>query len=213
MKTKTTIMFTMMSLLMASSFAQKPKPSFAVSAGISSAYYYVDGDVNSSSDFKTGLSTGVSARIPTGQHWGVEPGLFFVQKGGVENVEGMSAKTTLNYLEMPVDMYYTKRNRFFFGFGPSFAFALSGKAKLNDGSGEQSIDLKFGSNEEDDLKSLDAGLNLVGGYRFANSMFVSVNVNSSVSNLSNEPGTQFNNAYLGIRLGYMFGNKTTKEAN
>jgi hypothetical protein len=60
---------------------------------------------------------------------------------------------------------------------------------------------------------LDAGLNLVGGYRFANSMFVSVNVNSSVSNLSNEPGTQFNNAYLGIRLGYMFGNKTTKEAN
>lgn len=66
-----------------------------------------DFDESSSSDLKTGANVGVTLRLPTGKHWAVEPGLFYVQKGGVEKVtEGgdgsIKFTTSLNYLELPL---------------------------------------------------------------------------------------------------------------
>src|SRR6516225_7874994 len=71
-----------------SEHAQKPAPSFTISAGISSAAYMSDDEYGKSytSDFKTGFCGGVTLRLHTGVHWAVEPGLFYVQKGGKENV-------------------------------------------------------------------------------------------------------------------------------
>src|SRR5215813_9565843 len=154
MKTKMFItMLAMAMLITGPAFSQKPSPAFTISAGISSALYYTD-DYNSessSSDLKTGANAGITYRLFTGKHWAVEPGLFYVQKGGVEthSVEGGSVpvkfKTSLNYLEVPVDMFYSKRNRFFWGFGPAMALGLSGKIKAED----QSVKIKFGSNTDD----------------------------------------------------------------
>jgi hypothetical protein len=100
-------------------------------------------------------------------------------------------------------MFYSKRNRFFWGFGPTFGLGLSGKIKAEG----ESVDLKFGSNPEDDLKSLDIGLNLMGGFQFKNNLFIALNVDTGLSNLSNDDSYNYSNGYFGIRLGYLFAKK------
>ncbi len=202
-------------LFIGSAYSQKKNASFSVSAGISSAFYFTDANGSSSSDFKTGFDGGISARFPTGKYWGIEPGLFFVQKGGIENLEDgtnvtVKATTTLNYLELPVDMCYSKRNRFFFGFGPNFGFALSGKTKFENGSDAESISLKFGNSIDDDLKGFELGANLLGGFQLRNALFIAVNINTGLNNLSNDNEFNYNNGYMGIRLGYTFGKKQAK---
>src|SRR4051794_1690914 len=80
------------------------KTSFELSAGISSAFYSMDENANETSDFKTGFAGGLAVNFKTGQHWGIQPGLTYVQKGGVETEMNSHIKyyTTLNYLELPV---------------------------------------------------------------------------------------------------------------
>src|SRR5262249_8808664 len=149
MKTRTFILQTLFCAIIFSAHAQKQKPSFTISAGITSAHYSSDNDLDesSTSDLKTGANAGVTLRLPTGKHWAVEPGLFYVQKGGVEKITdgsdgSIKLSTSLNYLELPVNMFYSKRNRFFWGFGPTFGLGLSGKIKAE----EKSQKIKFGSN-------------------------------------------------------------------
>jgi len=212
MKSNTLFLQILFAGVIFSAQAQKPKPSFTVSAGISSAMYFTDDDYGDSysSDLHTGAYGGFTARIPTGIHWALEPGLFYVQKGGVETVtdyQTVKVKTSLNYLELPVNMYYSKRNRFFITFGPAFGFALSGQIKAED----ESVKLKFGSGAEDDLKSFEIGLNFTAGYQFKNNLFLAVSSGSGISDLSNDDSYSFSNGYLGFRLGYVFAKKA--EAN
>ena len=207
MKTKTFVLHAAFLLIICSGFAQNKKPIAAISAGISSAYYSTDDDNSNSSDFMTGVSAGFSLRFPTSPHWAINPGLFFVQKGGVETFENIKFTTTLNYVEVPVNIYYSKRNRFFWGFGPSFALGLSGKIKAE----SESVKINFGSNSEDDLKRFEAGLNLMSGFRFQNNLFIEINLNSTYNNLSNDDESKFFNNYLGIRLGYFFPNKIKEQ--
>jgi hypothetical protein len=187
---------------------------FAVSAGLSPALYYTSDDYSnesSSSDFKAGFCAGVNVHIEIGKHFAFEPGVSFVQKGGIEtdNTAGSNFKSTvtLNYLEFPLDFIYSRRNRFYFGIGPSIDLGMSGKVKLSEDGNDETSDIKFGSGENDNLKSFDAGINLLAGFHFKNGLFVATNINSSFINLSNDNTAKFYNAYWGIKLGYMFGSK------
>lgn len=187
------------------------KTSFELEAGISSAFYSMDSKSNNTSDFKTGFTVGFAVNLKTGVHWGIQPGLSFVQKGGVETEINSNIKysTTLNYIELPVNMTYSKRDRWFFGFGPFAAYALSGKMKAKGGmNGEE--DIKFG-NGIDELKPFDAGVNLLAGYRLQSKVFFSLNISTSLNNLSNDDQYYFSNAYAGIKIGYVFPNRKTKK--
>lgn len=187
------------------------KTSFELSAGISSAFYSMDSKANNNSDFKTGFTGGLAVNFKTGLHWGIQPGLSFVQKGGVETESNSNIKysTTLNYLELPVNMTYSKHDRWFFGFGPFAAYGLSGKMKAKGGmNGEEEI--KFG-NGVDELKPFDAGANLLVGYRLPSKVFFSLNISTSLSNISNDDLYYFSNAYAGIKVGYAFPGKKTKK--
>jgi len=208
MKTKTFILQTLFCVIIFSAHAQKPKPSFTISAGISSAMYSSDDDFDesSSSDLRTGANAGITLRLPTGKHWAVEPGLFYVQKGGVEKItdggdNSIKFTTSLNYLELPVNMFYSKRNRFFWGFGPSFGLGLSGKIKAE----EESQKVKFGS--DGDLKSFEIGVGGMGGFQFRSNIFIALNINSGLNDLSTDDSYEFMNGYMGIRLGYVFAKK------
>jgi len=206
MKTKLFILQVLFVTCTLSSFAQKPKPVFSISAGISNAMYFTDDDYgeDNSSDIMVGPMAGVTYRIPFSKGWAVQPGLFYVQKGGVEDLSGygesVKFKTSLNYLEMPLDIYYSKRNRFFFGFGPSFGLGLSGKMKA-EGESEK---ISFGSGEENDLKSFEVGIDLLGGFQFKNNLFIAVNINTGLNNLATDDTYKYMNGYMGIRLGYVF---------
>jgi len=205
MKPKAIFLQIVFAILVISSQAQKPKSSFTVSGGISSALYSSDDDYSESysSDLHTGAYSGISIRMPTGIHWAFEPGLFYVQKGGIEHDNGADVKTSLNYLEIPLNMFYSKRNRFFFDFGPTLGFGLSGKIEAYG----ESAKINFGTGSEDDLQTLEFGLNFTAGFQFKNNLFIAVNSNAGINDLSNDDTYSFSNSYLGIRLGYVFTRK------
>ncbi|QEC68246.1 PorT family protein [Panacibacter ginsenosidivorans] len=211
MKTLKSILIILLLVFAGNSMAQTK---FAVWAGLSPSFYYTSDDYynqSSSADFKAGFCAGINVHIAMGKHFAFEPGLSFVQKGGIEtdNTTGTEFKSTLtlNYLELPLDFIYSRRNRFYFGIGPSLDFGISGKDKLSAGNEHTTMDIKFGSGDNDDLKSFDAGVDLLAGFRFKNGLFVATNINTGFVNLSNDNTSKFYNAYWGIKLGYVFGNK------
>ena len=211
MKTFKSILIILLTVLTSNIIAQTK---FAVSAGISPAFYYTNDDYydqSSSSDFKAGFCAGVNVHITMGKHFAFEPGVSFVQKGGIETDNSMNnhlkSTLTLNYIEVPLDFIYSKRNRFYFGIGPSLDFAMSGKVKISGDVIPENHNIKFGNSSEDDLKGFDAGISLLAGFHFKNGLFVATNINTGIINLSTDNSAKFYNAYWGIKLGYTFGNK------
>jgi hypothetical protein len=95
-------------------------------------------------------------------------------------LEGFSAN--INYLELPLNLVYKPMlgsGKLIAGFGPYFGYAISGKYKYNDNS----EDIKFGNNAEDDLKPLDIGANLLFGYEFMSKISIQMNAQLGLVNL------------------------------
>ena len=181
------------------------KVSYELSAGISSAFFYVDeNDKCEMSDSKTGFAGGLAVNFKISKRWAVQPGLSYVQKGGVEKQdEGATEYSTrLNYIELPVNMVHSKRDRFFFGFGSFAAYGLSGKMKAKGNAGDE-VKIKFGNSVEE-LKPFDAGINFLIGYRFASGIFFSMNIANSLNNISNNDLHYLSNGHVGIKAGYSF---------
>ena len=182
---------------------------FGATVGASFASYKVkSGDVSAASDVKPGFSAGLSSFIVLNKNFSFQPSLNFVQKGGTfkDPSESTSNKSTFDYLELPLNFIYNTHSvagKFFIGAGPSFDIGLSGRYKIT-GMYEESGSVHFGNSENDDLKRLGVGLNLLAGYAFKSGMLISGNYNFSLSNLSNESEASLHNRYFGIRLGYLF---------
>jgi len=149
--------------------------------------------------------------IGLGQHFSFQPALNYIQKGGVLKEEGITDKTTLNYLELPLNFVYNThslKGKFFIGAGPSLSIGLSGKDKWDDGSNIEPTDIKFGSGEDDDFKPFEAGINFLTGYQCKSGFLIAANYNLGLSNIANsDEGPKYHNRYFGIRIGYMFGSK------
>lgn len=199
-------------LLSISSFAQKAKSAFGINAGATFASYKVKSqDISLTSKTKVGFTAGVTASLPLGQSVSFRPSLNYTQKGGTYKQEGYSDKTTLNYLELPLNIVYNTHSatgKFFIGAGPSLSFGLSGKDKYEGEGQSVKSDIKFGSEDNDDLKALDAGVNFLAGYQFAGGFFIAANYYAGLSNLAITAGSEdgkMHNRYFGARLGVMFG--------
>jgi hypothetical protein len=184
---------------------QAQKVSYELSAGISSAYFYIDeNDKCEMSDSKTGFAGGFAVNFKVGKCLAIQPGLSYVQKGGVEKQDEGATEysTTLNYIELPVNFVFSKRDRFFWGFGSFAGYGLSGKMKAKSNSSD-AVKIKFG-NDVQELKPFDAGVNFLIGYRFPGGIFFSLNFANSVSNISNDDLHYLSNGYVGIKAGYSF---------
>ncbi len=194
---------------------QNQKSSFGITAGATFATYKAKSDYASiTSKTKTGFTVGISPSFAMGQHFSFWPALNYVQKGGTFKDDYSNDKTTLNYLELPLNFVYnttSSKGKFFVGAGPSFSMGLSGKDKWeSDGGGSGSDDIKFGSSDDDDLKPFEMGINFLAGYEFKGGFLVTANYNAGVSNIANgmegSDGTM-HNRYFGVRIGYMFPGK------
>jgi hypothetical protein len=211
MKKKPMLTGIILIILMQPAHLYAQKTTFALSGGYCTAFYFTKSDGSAESDFNNGLFTGANLRLAMGKHWHFEPGLFFAQKGGVEKVDASvygsyKSIVKLNYLEVPVNFVYSKRDYFFFGFGPSVGFALSGKQKLKYDSGKETYKIDFGSSTDDDLKGVDAGLTLLIGWHW-NGLFSLININTSFNNISNDRSQYFSNNYMCLGFGYRFSGK------
>jgi hypothetical protein len=196
-------------------FSQK-KIMYQISAGMNSSMVKSETD-NEKTNSKSilGFAAGITAKLPVGNHFTIEPGLNFLQKGGKDKQDQYTANVTLDYLEMPVNLVYNtggKSGKFFIGAGPSIAYAVFGKVKAENGGVAASVKLKFGNGPDDDLKPMDLGANFITGYRLWNGIVFGANYNIGLSNLMTDAqGGKWNNYYFGLRLGYEFGGKKKAE--
>lgn len=172
---------------------------------------------------KPGFHFGLTAEFPVKEMASFETGLLFSTKGTKveENVYGIEneAKMNLNYLEIPLTakVYFSKGNKRVFGlFGPYFGYGLSGKTTFKHTSGgvidtendTETEDIKWGSDEGDDLKRLDFGLTAGVGID-ANPFQAGLTYSYGLANIYSDTdgGMKVNNKVVGLYIGMKFGTK------
>ena len=198
------------------------KITYAASAGVSYANTFIRvKDLNNKwlapegLGSKIGFMGGISANIPFSKLFSFQPGINYLQKGFKREEEGVKTALKLDYIEVPLNIMFNTRNKdndrkaddFFFGIGPSIAFGTSGKVEFRDDTSQVSENVKFGSGDDDHIKRVDLGANIVMGCMFFNNFFFSINYNMGLSNLSGEKDIRWKNNYLGFKVGYSFGGK------
>lgn len=205
-------------LMPAINFVTAQQARFGFTGGVTLAKVAIKSDGTTfSTSSKPGFTVGAVLDVPVTEHISLLTGINFTQKGSKESEyddfsgTSYSYSTTLNYLELPLNLLYNTRanaGNFFLGAGPAINIGISGKEKYTENGVSESSKLKFGSGEEADLKRLDLSVNFMAGYEFKNGVTVSLNYNTGITNISAsaEGGTARNN-YFGFRLGYMLSNK------
>jgi hypothetical protein len=186
---------------------------FGITAGATFANYNVNVTGGSITEkTRMGITFGVLGDIPLGKNFSFQPAINYVQKGAkndtTEDGSTINAQTIVNSIEVPLNLVFNARStsgNFFIGAGPSFAYAISGKYKLTDGTNSISSDAKFGNTADDDLRSMDIGANFVAGYCFNNGLMLSANYNTGFSNLMPVASEgSIKSHYFGIKAGFLF---------
>ena len=206
--------------LLFSSIARSQEVRFGATAGATFSNFHAEmGDESYTGKSKPGFTAGILVDIPMSKQFSFQPALNYVQKGSKdENTESgytYKVKTTLNYLELPLNVLYNTRGskgNFFIGAGPSLSIGLSGKSSEELAGEKSSEKIKFGNSDDDDLKSIDCGTNILAGYETKSGFLVSANYYHGLSNLMPDytHESKFNNKYFGMKVGYMFGGKGKK---
>jgi predicted porin len=208
MKKQILLMTAMVFLFNFSLLAQKFRFGIQAGATLSNMSVKIE-DLKLPSDMKFGFTAGLLFDLPVNEHFIFQPAVNFVQKGLNTSDGDYSSHTTLNYVEAPLNFLYRQNasKGFFAGAGPSIGFGISGKTK--DDTGEE--DVHFGSNpDEDDLKAMDFGANIIAGYLFGNGLQVSGAFNQSFSNLAigeDASDIKIKNKYFSVSVGYFFNRK------
>ncbi len=114
-------------------------------------------------------------------------------------------KISLTRISIPVPIMYShvfgNNSTIFAGLGPNFMYNLAGKYKY---LGE-STDIEFGSGEED-VKRLDIGVQIKGGFQFPVGIALSTFINIGTTNLNNYDDYKLRSLdAFGFSVGYMFG--------
>ena len=172
-------------------------------------------------DHKTshrGLQVGVSFQAGITSKISLLPELYFMVKGGQIYADPqIASKTTLRFytLELPVLARF-HFGKFHVNAGPSLAYNLSGRRKM-EGS---STALSF-NNSSEGFRRLDAGVQIGGGYRFKikqKNLVLDLRYARGLTNVSR--GQEMYNRYLTISLQVInpwkinpFGEKKSRESN
>lgn len=165
-------------------------------------------DVKEDGKTLSGIGFGAFAEFSVSKNFVIQPQVNYNRKGIAIAHAGHSDKLIFNVLDIPVNALYRSNNGFFIGGGPNLGFNLSGGLRSHDDPSENE-DFSFGKNE-DQIKRMDFGVNLLTGYEFKNGLFVSANYLKGLTNLSNAPAETWRNNVLNISLGYSFGSAKKK---
>lgn len=145
---------------------------FGIKGGYNSAAITTDEDGSKSKSLST-FNAGVVADIGITDMFSVRTGLDLQGKGTRWDFAGGTAKLNPLYLELPVTFTANfplgATTDLYAGAGPFVGVGVGGKLKTNGtvwgvADGDRSIN--FGNDNGDDLKRVDAGLNVAGGLKF-----------------------------------------------
>ena len=154
------------------------------------------------------VSAGFFADIKIAPKWSIQPGLMYAGKGGkTRDKESNSTYTTnLNYLEIPVNVVYhspVKSGEIWLGAGPYFAYGLSAKETLKEGTNSISVDIDFGS-AQDEYKPTDAGITFMAAYKLNSGLFFALHPDIGLQNIVNINSLQYNTRVTRFTIGYSF---------
>jgi len=207
-------------LLGAFAVTAKAQISIAPEAGINisnttSKYEFGGTTYESETESKIGLKAGAVVNIPVVKGFFIQPGLFYSMKGNkiTEETNGIDVKvtTSLNYLEVPVNLGYEfdfgNAGGVFVTAGPYLGYAFSGKRKGEGSFGGTTVsvddDVEFGSGTNE-MKRLDYGVNFSAGYRSPFGVYVRAQYGLGLANLANPEGATTKNKVLAFSVGYAF---------
>ena len=172
---------------------------------------------NSNEKFKgsplPGVEAGVFADIPLANSLSFHPGALFSYEGYKPKIDPFTANIHVFYFKLPLDVVYhvsPGAGKFFFGLGPYIGFALSGKYHRSGGDEPSAtVDISFGNDENtNDLKRLDAGINLLAGYQVQKNLLLSARFDLGIINISpSKDDIVYHTRSFAISAGYLFGGK------
>ena len=152
-------------------------------------------------------SVGVVSEFGVSRNIAIQPGILFSVKGtkytGFLN-EKFTFKPT--YIEVPVNFIYqfdTRSLKPLLFAGPYFAYGIGGETTQEGGG---SIKIQYGSDNGDNIKPFDFGLNLGAGIE-VNDLQLKVQYSKGLLNLASDPAndTKMQTGVLSITLAYLFG--------
>ncbi|WP_069659987.1 outer membrane beta-barrel protein [Arcticibacter eurypsychrophilus] len=217
------ILLAAVTLIGGAAIAQSTSPTkFGLKVGIALPKYHftnTDGD-----DYETEANTNFNvtgyADLPIASGFSVQPGISLQGKGSKTTgsafgVNGVSKDNSL-YVEIPVNLVGkvplgVTGASLYLGAGPYAAFAVSGERKLTVESGgsssESTSDLNFGNGDNDDFKSGDFGVNILGGIQLNSGFNFGANYGIGLSDIrpgNNNDNGKITNRVLSFNVGYSF---------
>ena len=148
---------------------------------------------------KLGIVGGVGFEFMLGKKIALQPELLFHQKGYKTSLSqsntNYESSVTLNYLELPV-LVKVKFGSFYVNAGPYVAMGLGGKYKSKaSGLFNGSVDgkVKFGKAPDNDTSNdvyidntIDAGVQIGGGYLIANKIMIDLRYGFGLTNIADK---------------------------
>ena len=195
---------------------------FGVRAGLNLTNMKMKAEgISISADMKPGFQLGVVGEYGLSESFFIQPGILFAQQGSKSDFSSSmgsysyesSTKTTLNYLQIPVNAQYKVDlggMKLLLQAGPYFGFAISGKQKGEETTiwgGEketEKYDEKIDFGEDDSMKRGDFGLGIGAGLQFGN-IQAGLGYNIGIANINTDSDFKTKNNSLAITLTYFFG--------
>jgi len=191
---------------------------FGITTGLNFSSFSGDKNFNGDSwGYLVGFQGGLVVDIGITENFSIIPELLYSQRGAYNKYEEIENKKNtvefsfiLNYLQVPVNLAYKLNvgsSKLSLFAGPYVGYALSGQFKTDynmDGEKEsEKEDIEFGSDVEQ-MKALDYGVNIGAGFEFGSGMFLKLQYNMGLNNLSNDNSANVKNTNVAFTVGYLF---------
>lgn len=188
--------------------AQKVRVGFGAGPNLSNMYAKQDNEKDNG-ESKLGYNIKLFADFPFSKSVSIQPAFNFIQKGFKEGSGDEKLAFNINYIEIPLNIVYyfnpETDGNFFIGAGPYIAAPLYGNAKIKFDGDSHKESLNFGNSEDDDLRRLDVGANVMAGIILNKKLVLSAFYSRGFYDLSSvrSEGSYLHNQSFGINIGWL----------
>lgn len=166
-------------------------------------------NVSVNTHYRSGYHVGLMMDYTASRRINIQPALLYSQKGFSDDVSGITTRSRINYIEIPLNLNYnfglnllnplSKRKMYWLNVIPYTAIALGGKQENEWGSSASS----FGNNAHQ-LKRLDYGVKVGISYNLG-TFEPSIGYDIGLRNLSNQPNSVLMNRGFYFSTSMIFG--------
>jgi len=173
--------------------------------------YHLDDEENPETKTATNFHVRGFVDLPVSTMFSIQPGVAVEGKGGkLVDTENAEIKQNTMWVEVPVNLVGkiplgVTGSNIYLGAGPYAALGISGETKYKLGDTETKTDVKFGDDE--DLKSLDLGVNFMGGVHLGSGFLIGAQYGLGLNDLrpKGEGGDgKVTNRVLSFSVGFLF---------